>query len=131
VSGLPNRNKADIPLRDVHEDAAYVGPVRLGTPGREFKVIFDTGSSDLWVPSALCTVCGRRPKYDSDSSTTYVKDSRRFQITYMGGPVSGLMAEDTLEFGGFTVRNQTFAQITNPLGLGTSYLVRSCGLRDG
>ncbi len=108
----------------MHEDAAYVGPVKLGTPGREFKVIFDTGSSDLWVPSALCTVCGgRRTKYDSDSSTSYVKDTRRFQITYMGGPVSGLMAEDTLEFGGFIVPNQTFAQITNPLGLGASYLV--------
>lgn len=118
------RNKADIELRDVHEDAAYVGPVKLGTPGRDFKVIFDTGSSDLWVPSALCTVCGRRPKYDSDSSSTYVKDPRRFHISYMGGPVSGLLAEDTLRFGGFTVRNQTFAQITNPLGLGNSFLVR-------
>lgn len=118
-----HRNKADIELRDVHEDAAYVGPVRLGTPGKEFKVIFDTGSSDLWVPSALCTVCGRRPKYDSDISSTFVKDKRRFHISYMGGPVSGMLAEDTLRFGGFTVRNQTFAQITNPLGLGESYLV--------
>jgi hypothetical protein len=115
-------DKGEIPLMDIHQDAAYTGMIGIGTPSREFTVIFDTGSSDLWVPSALCKVCGHRGKYNSDSSSTFNRDGRRFQITYMGGPVSGYLATDTVTFGGYAVKNQTFAQITNPLGLGASYL---------
>lgn len=95
-------------------DAQYYGEIALGTPGQKFKVIFDTGSSNLWIPSSKCwsPVCFMHSSYNSDKSSSYEKDGRPLEIRYGSGSMKGFLSRDVLNIAGLQVRNQTFGEAT-------------------
>jgi len=106
-----------IPIHDF-QNIQYFGPVSVGNPKQEFQVIFDTGSSNLWIPGKECKTCFAHPLYDHDKSAMYEKNGTEFKIMYGSGPVAGYISRDDVSVGGIDVGATRFAEITDASGLG-------------
>jgi len=96
----------DVPLNFM--DAQYYGPITIGTPAQEFNVLFDTISSNLWIPSKQCRdpACQLHSKYDSSASSSYVENGTTIALSI----VSGIVSEDTVTIGTAVAKGQLFAE---------------------
>jgi len=117
---LPGADSHIVPLSDFM-DTQYYGPISIGTPPQNFKVCFDTGSSNLWVPSSKCKLldvaCQLHAKYHADKSSTYQANGTTFAIQYGSGAVSGVLSGDIVRLGDLTVKNQIFGEATEEPGV--------------
>lgn len=107
---------ADVALQDF-QDAQYWGQVQIGTPGKTFQVLFDTGSSNLWVPSKDCTNCkSSAATYDPSASSTFKNNGTAFKIQYGTGAMNGVVVHDVVEIGSLKA-DCDFAVATNEPGI--------------
>ncbi|KAG8518096.1 Cathepsin E [Galemys pyrenaicus] len=98
-------------------DMEYFGTISIGSPPQNFTVIFDTGSSNLWVPSVYCTsrACKTHAKFLPSASSTYSAVGRHFFLQYGTGSLSGVVGEDQVSVEGLTVAGQQFGEsVTEP-----------------
>ncbi|GFO20565.1 cathepsin d [Plakobranchus ocellatus] len=94
------------------ENSLYYGPITVGTPGQKLNVVFDTGSSDMWIVSNLCPTSGTHRTFNNDSSRTYKNRDLPFIFNYHPGRVTGQWSQDNVWLAGATVRNQMFGLAT-------------------
>lgn len=132
VNGDNAQQVAEVPfvLSSKHEapltnylNAQYFTEILLGTPGQTFKVILDTGSSNLWVPSQDCgsLACYLHTKYDHESSSSYKANGTEFSIQYGSGAMEGYVSQDVLTIGDLVIPHQDFAEATSEPGLAFAF----------
>nr|NP_001009463.1 pregnancy-associated glycoprotein 8 precursor [Ovis aries]AAB53229.1 pregnancy-associated glycoprotein 8 [Ovis aries] len=118
-------------------DLLYLGNITIGTPPQEFQVLFDRGSSDLWVPSLLCnsSTCAKHVMFRHRLSSTYRLTNKTFMIFYRVGKIEGVVVRDTVRIGDLVSADQTFGLSIAETGfenttldgiLGLSYPNTSC-----
>ncbi|KAG8893353.1 hypothetical protein FRC01_013653, partial [Tulasnella sp. 417] len=93
-------------------DFLYFGNMDIGTPAQTTTIDFDTGSSDLIVPSSDCKNC-TGPFFDPSKSTSFATDNKPFKTGFGdGSTANGVLSTETVAIGGLAVQNQSFAVIT-------------------
>ncbi|WOK97283.1 aspartic proteinase oryzasin-1 [Canna indica] len=113
--GPSQHDGGDIISLKNYMNAQYFGEIGIGSPPQNFTVVFDTGSSNLWVPSSKCyfsVACYFHTKYRSRQSSTYHKNGTSVNIYYGTGSVSGFFSQDDITIGGIVIKNQDFIEAT-------------------
>lgn len=112
-------------INDKNESRLWYGTISIGTPPVDFTgmtlssdsrstsnpvsytVGFDTGSSDLFVPSTSCEnlFCFEHKKYDPSASSTSHDLGMRFNLSYLDASnVTGKQYTDVVTIAGLVVR---------------------------
>ncbi|KAJ2804501.1 aspartic proteinase precursor [Coemansia helicoidea] len=104
-------------------DTQYYGEISIGTPPQKFKVLLDTGSSNLWVPSTQCTSIGCFPhnKFNRALSSSYKGGNIPVYPTFGSDTLEGLLGEDIFTVGDITVKHQQFAEVIKDSGVSFAY----------
>ncbi|KAL7985336.1 hypothetical protein Chor_003906 [Crotalus horridus] len=99
-------------------DVEYFGQISIGNPPQSFNILFDTGSSNLWVPSVYCVskACVEHSRFQPSKSSTYTEVGTPFSIHYGTGSLTGIIGMDQVTVEGLTIVNQQFAESVSEPG---------------
>ncbi|XP_074119069.1 chymosin-like [Sminthopsis crassicaudata] len=99
-------------------DSQYFGKIYIGTPPQEFTVVFDTGSSNLWVPSVYCSsaACQNHQRFSPSESSTFQSTQEPLSIQYGTGSMEGVLGYDTVIVSGIVDPDQIFGLSTQEPG---------------
>ncbi|CAG8714833.1 12416_t:CDS:2, partial [Dentiscutata heterogama] len=97
----------------------YFGEISIGTPPQTFSVVFDTGSSNFWVPSTRCTsiACFLHRRFDSNKSSTFKPNGTGFEIHYGSGSLEGIISNDVLQVADLKVTDLDFGESIKEPGI--------------
>lgn len=122
VTVTSNGGPASVVINDF-QDAQYYGTIQVGTPAQDLRVIYDSGSANLWVSNIKPGLFSKHKYFQHEKSSSYVANGTVFDIEYGSGPVSGNYSADTISIGGIEIPGYTFAEVDNVKGLGPAYAV--------
>lgn len=97
----------------------YMGRIGIGTPVQHFDVIFDTGSSNLWVASIHChsPACQRQRGFDYEASSSFEEVGFDIQVRFGTGMIKGIISQDSFTLGSsLVVHGQRFAEVMQEIG---------------
>ena len=96
-------------------ETQYFGTISIGTPPQSFSVVFDTGSSNTWVPGLACQApsCITRPRFNSTASASCKRSDRALLVRFGTGEVEGRVSHDTVAFQQLRVPHQAFLEVTD------------------
>merc|ERR1711871_1639041 len=102
-AGSKNSNVFSTTLAN-NANTQYYGNIYVGTPAHEFTVVFDTGSSVLWIPDAACSNHHQFRLHHSTPGKLVGEDSgdgtvKEATIEYGTGKMTGVEATDNLHIG--------------------------------
>lgn len=118
------QKRSDVPTTLINEGPSYAADIVVGSNQQKQTVVIDTGSSDLWVvdTNAECQItrpgqtsgfCKQDGTFDPSSSNSAEDLNQDFSIEYGDHTTSqGTFYEDTIGFGGISIKNQQFADVT-------------------
>ncbi|XP_040833969.1 napsin-A [Ochotona curzoniae] len=109
----PRDKPTSVPLSN-YMNAQYFGEIGLGSPPQNFSVVFDTGSSNLWVPSKRCHFfslpCWFHHRFNPKASSSFQPNGTKFAIQYGTGRLDGILSKDKLTLGGLHSASVTFGE---------------------
>ncbi|ETI38791.1 hypothetical protein F441_15368 [Phytophthora nicotianae CJ01A1] len=89
-----------IPLEN-YDQMQFFGFIGVGSPPQRFQVIFDTGSSDIWLPETSCADCAGSRRYHAAVSRSHEPLNEPFRLEYGSGNASGRVVREQISlFGG-------------------------------
>ena len=96
--------------------AQFYGEAQLGTPEQNLKIMFDTGSSNMFVlaPSCVGLACWGRTYYNYSQSNSFFLNGSLILLEFGSGNFTGFIGADKVSVGGLAAKDFSFALIDNP-----------------